>query len=61
MAAFQDLPGIEQTPGQQGIQSLMLRSSQTMQLTPFLDAELGNEFEALRGRHADTPIIPSAR
>ncbi|AXC14523.1 hypothetical protein ACPOL_5271 [Acidisarcina polymorpha] len=49
VAAMQDLPGIQQTSVQQGIQSLVLRSSETMTLTPFLDAELGNEFDALRG------------
>ena len=49
VASLQDLPGIEQTSSQQGIQSLVLRSAETMQLTTFLDAELGNEFEAVRG------------
>jgi hypothetical protein len=49
VAAIQDLPNIEQTPGQLGVQSLVLRSSQTMQLASFLDAELGNEFDAVRG------------
>ncbi len=49
VAAIQDLPGIEQTSSQQGIQSLVLRSAQTMQLTPFLDAEVGNEFEGVMG------------
>jgi hypothetical protein len=49
VAAIQDLPGIEQTTGQQGLQAIVLRSSQTVQLADFLDAELGNEFEAVRG------------
>jgi Carboxypeptidase regulatory-like domain len=49
VAAMQDLPGIEQTSGQQGIQSLVLRSAQSIELTTFLTAELGNEFEAVRG------------
>jgi hypothetical protein len=49
VAAFQDLPGIAQTSGQQGIQAMVLRSAQTMQLATFLDAELGNEFAAVRG------------
>ena len=49
VAAVQALPGIERTSTQQGIQAVVLRSAQTMQLTAFLDAELGNEFEALRG------------
>jgi hypothetical protein len=49
VAVMQDLPGIEQTSTQQGIQSMVLRSAQTMELTPFLDAEVGNEFEAVRG------------
>jgi hypothetical protein len=49
VAVMQDLPGIEQTANQQGIQAMVLRSSQTMQLTSFLDAEMGNEFEAVRG------------
>jgi hypothetical protein len=49
VAAMQDLPGIEQTSSQQGIQAMVLRSSQTMDLTPFLAAEVGNEFEAVRG------------
>ena len=52
VAAMQDLPGIEQTSSQQGIQSMVLRSAQTVELTPFLDAELGNEFEAVRGNSA---------
>ena len=41
VAAMQDLPGIEQTSSQQGIQSMVLRSAQTIELTPFLDAETG--------------------
>jgi len=49
VAAIQDLPGIEQTSGQQGLQAMVLRSSETVQLADFLDAELGNEFEAVRG------------
>ena len=49
VASLQDLPGIQQTSSQQGIQSLVLRSAETMQLTTFLDAEVGNEFEAVRG------------
>ncbi len=49
VAVMQDLPGIEQTSTQQGIQSMVLRSAETMELTPFLDAEVGNEFEAVRG------------
>jgi Carboxypeptidase regulatory-like domain len=53
VAAMQDLPGIEQTSNQQGIQSMVLRSAQTIELTPFLDAELGNEFEAVRGNTAE--------
>ena len=53
VAAMQDLPGIEQTSTQQGIQSMVLRSAQTIELTPFLDAELGNEFEAVRGNTAE--------
>ena len=59
VAAMQDLPGIERTANEQGIQSMVLRSAQTMQLTPFLDAELGNEFEAVRGesaRYANHPF-----
>jgi hypothetical protein len=53
VAAMQDLPGIEQTSSQQGIQSLVLRSAQTIELTTFLSAELGNEFEAVRGNTAE--------
>ncbi len=53
VAAIQDLPGIEQTSSQQGIQSMVLRSAQTIELTPFLDAELGNEFEAVRGNNVE--------
>ena len=49
VAAIQVLPAIEQRPGEQGIQSLVMRSAESMQLTTFLDAELGNEFEAVRG------------
>ncbi len=49
VAAVQDLPGMEQTSSQQGIQTMVLRSSETMQLASFLDAEVGNEFEAVRG------------
>jgi len=52
VAAMQDLPGIGQTSNQQGIQSMVLRSAQTMELTSFLHAELGNEFEAVRGNTA---------
>ena len=51
VAAMQDLPGIAQTSTQQGIQTMVLRSSQTMELTPFLEAEMGNEFEAVRGNN----------
>jgi hypothetical protein len=49
VAAIQDLPEVEQTPEQQGLQTLVLRSAETMELTPSLDVELGNEFAAVRG------------
>lgn len=49
VAAMQDLPGIEQTSSRQGIETLVLRSAQTIELTTFLSAELGNEFEGVRG------------
>jgi hypothetical protein len=52
VAVMQDLPGIEQTSTQQGIQSVVLRNGQTMELTPFLNAEVGNEFEGVRGSNA---------
>jgi hypothetical protein len=58
VAAMQDLPGIEQTSSQQGIQAMVLRSAQTMQLTPFLDAEVGNEFEAVRGSNMEIANHP---
>jgi hypothetical protein len=58
VAAMQDLPGIEQTSSQQGIQSMVLRSSQTMELTPFLEAELGNEFVAVRGNNMEIANHP---
>ncbi len=35
VAAMQDLPGIQQTSNQQGIQSMVLRSAQTMELSAF--------------------------
>ncbi len=49
VAAFQDLPGVEQTSTQQGLQTLVLRSAETMELMPSLSVELGNEFAAVRG------------
>lgn len=58
VTAMQDLPGIQQTSSQQGIQSMVLRSSQTMELTPFLEAELGNEFEAVRGNNMEIANHP---
>jgi hypothetical protein len=58
VAAFQDLPGIEQTSGQQGIQSLILRTAQTAQLAPSVEAEIGNEFEALRGESTQVANHP---
>jgi hypothetical protein len=58
VAAVQDLPGMEQTSSQQGIQTMVLRSSETMQLASFLDAELGNEFEAVRGYNTQAANHP---
>jgi hypothetical protein len=52
VAAFQDLPGLTQTEANRGIQTLVLRSSETMRLAPFLEAEVGNEFQAVNGRNA---------
>ncbi len=52
VAAFQVLPEISQTSTQRGIQAMVLRSSETMQIAPFLDAELGNEFQAINGANA---------
>jgi hypothetical protein len=52
VASFQDMPNISQTSTQRGIQAMVLRSSQTMQLTPFLEAEVGNEFQAVNGANA---------
>jgi hypothetical protein len=49
VAAIQDLPGVEQTSGQQGLQTLVLRSAETMEVATFLNVELGSEFAAVRG------------
>lgn len=49
VASFQDMPDISQSSTQRGIQALVLRSSQTMQLAPFLEAEFGSEFQAVIG------------
>ena len=48
VAAFEDLPGIEGTPTEQGVQALLLRTAETLELTPSIEAEAGNEFEAVR-------------
>ena len=51
VAAMQDLPGIEQTSNQQGIQSMVLRSAQTIELTPFLDAEARQRIRSRPRQH----------
>jgi hypothetical protein len=58
VAFFEDLPGIQRTSTGQGIQSLILRSSETMSLAPFLDAEVGSEFAAIRGESAQVVNHP---
>jgi hypothetical protein len=50
VAVIQDLPGLEQTSTQHGVESILLRNSETMQLTPSLDAELGSEVEGVHGQ-----------
>lgn len=52
VASLQDMPEISQTSSQHGIQAMVLRSSETMQLASFLEAELGNEFQAVNGANA---------
>jgi hypothetical protein len=52
VAVMQDLPGIEQTSAHQGIQSMLLRTAETMQLTPSVDAEVGSEFEGVHGQNS---------
>ncbi len=52
VAAFQILPGVEQTEMQQGIQALTLRTSETSQIASFLDAEMGSDLQEVRGEKA---------
>jgi hypothetical protein len=47
VAAFVDQPGISGGPDQQGLQAMVFRTAETMDLTPAIEAEAGNEFEAV--------------
>jgi hypothetical protein len=58
VAEFQDLPGIEQTSNKQGVEAMVLRSAETMALTPSLQVELGNEFAAVRGGEVQVANLP---
>lgn len=46
--AVDDQPGIQGLPGQQGLRSLTLRTSDTFKITDGISAEAGNEFEAIQ-------------
>ena len=46
--AIEDRPDIIGTPNQVGLQSMVVRSSQTLALTPNFHAEVGNELQAIR-------------
>lgn len=46
--AIEDRPDIVGTPNQVGLQSMVVRSSQTLALTPSFHAEVGNELQAIR-------------
>ncbi len=46
--AIEDRPDIVGTPNQVGLQSMVVRSSQTLALTPNFHAEVGNELQAIR-------------
>lgn len=47
VAAFEDRPDIAGGPQQQGVQSMVLRSAETINLTPAIEAEAGSQFEAV--------------
>jgi hypothetical protein len=47
VAAFVDRPEIAGGPDSQGLQAMVFRSAETIDLTPAIRAEAGNEFEAV--------------
>ena len=51
VAAFEKRSGIQGALAQDGMQALVLRSAETMNLSPSLAVEFGNEFEAVRMDH----------
>ncbi len=48
VVSVEDSPQIVGTPNQIGAQSMVVRSSQTLEITPELHAEVGNELQAVR-------------
>jgi len=48
VAAIERRGGILGSPSQQGLEALVLRNAQSMTLSPSLEVEFGNEFEAVR-------------
>lgn len=60
VASFQNLPQIETGAGvSNGLESLITRSAETLDLAPSLEAEAGNEFELVRSsstRYANHPF-----
>jgi hypothetical protein len=47
VAAFVDRPEIAGGPNMQGLQAMVFRSAETLELTPAIEAEAGSEFEAV--------------
>ena len=47
VAAFVDRPEIAGGPDEQGLQAMVFRTAETMDLTPAIQVEAGNEFEAV--------------
>ena len=56
VGAFVDRPGISGGPDVQGLQAMVLRGAQTMSLTEAIEAEAGNEIEAV---HMGTTEVAS--
>lgn len=51
VVAVQDRPEIHGTPTQQGLSTMVVRSSESLKLTSHVDAEVGNEFQAVKLGH----------
>jgi hypothetical protein len=60
VAAFVDSPEIAGGPGTQGMQAMVIRTAETMELTDAIEADFGNEMEAVHLGQTRIASYPSA-